>query len=209
MSGGRPWLSLGLVAAALAIGAAPGLGAALDWRPGAAPWRLLTCQLTHWDAGQLGWDAFAMVILGAWAESRWPAQARRGLVAGLLLVPAVVAAVHPWLAFRGLSGLACALAAGGALAAWQEARVGRDLLAEGVAGALLGGLLAKIAYELATGATVFVDAAGWRPLPLAHLAGACAGLLAAAQPPACWRRQAWGDSPVARLSASPRRVAEA
>lgn len=170
-----PWLSLALVATAVAIGASPGHGAGLDWQPGAETWRLLTSQLTHWDADHLSWDALAVAILGCWSERSWPGPTRLALLAGLLLIPLVVVAVHPGLAFRGLSGLACVLAVTGGMGAWREARQAGDRLAMGVAGSLLVGLAAKILYELVTHDAVFATATIWQPVPLAHLAGALVG----------------------------------
>ena len=173
-----PWLSLALVATAVAIGALPGQGAGLDWQLGAEGWRLLTCQLTHWDADHLLWDALAVAILGGWSESRWPEVTRKALLIGLVLIPAVVVVAYPGLAFRGLSGLACTLAVTGAMGAWREARSAHDRLAMGVAGALLVGLAAKTLYEILTHDAVFAAATTWQPVPLAHLAGAAAGLVA-------------------------------
>lgn len=171
-----PWLSLALVAVAAAAWAMPGHGAWLGWEPGAAPWRLFTSQLAHWDPDHLLWDGLAVLILGAYAESRWSAPTRLALALGLVLVPLTVVAVHPGLAFRGLSGLACTLALVAAIATWREARLQLDLLGMLLGGGLLLGLLAKTAYELLTADAVFASAATWQPVPVAHLAGMVAAL---------------------------------
>jgi hypothetical protein len=175
----RPWATLALLAAALATAAVPGLAATLGYEPGVAAWRLFSSQLAHWDGDHLLWDALAVAILGWWAESRWPGRTRLALGLGILAVPLATTAVHPDLAYRGLSGLACTLAAVGALCAWQDARRARDGVAALVAAGLLAGLVLKTAYELATGDAVFATAAGWIPLPVAHLIGIACGLTAA------------------------------
>lgn len=170
-----PWFTLGLVAAALATAALPGQGAELAWQPGGGRWRLATCQLAHWDADHLRWDALAVAILGCWCEMRWPAAARVAIAIALPAVPLAIAILHPGLAFRGLSGVACAIAACGAILAIAEARRAHDGPALLVGAALLAGLAAKCAWELATGSTLFAAARGWTPLPTAHLAGLAVG----------------------------------
>lgn len=170
-----PWATVGLVVAAAAIAGLPGFGAALAWQPDAGWWRLLSCQLTHWDADHLHWDVLAVAILGCWSETRWPAATRSTLAIGTLAIPLVVVIAHPGLAYRGLSGLACALAAVGSVRALREARRCGDGPALVVAAGLLAGLLAKTAWELSTGDAVFAAATGWTPLPLAHIAGILVG----------------------------------
>jgi hypothetical protein len=82
--------------------------------------------------------------------------------------------------YRGLSGLDSALFVTGALALGERLfREGRRVV--GIAAfASVAALAAKVAYELATGQTLFVDAArvGFVPVPLAHVAGALAGMFA-------------------------------
>lgn len=171
-----PWFSLGLVVAAAAAASLPGFGAPLAWQPGADLWRLATCQLTHWDPDHLRWDAMAVGILGCWAETRWPAATRWTLAIGLIAIPIVIAIVHHNLAYRGLSGLACALAAMGAVRAARDARHDGDGPAHVVAITLLAGLLAKTAWEVVTGDALFATADTWIPLPAAHIAGIVIGL---------------------------------
>jgi rhomboid family GlyGly-CTERM serine protease len=155
-------------------------GAALGWEPGATPWRLLTSQLAHWDGDHLLWDALAVLVLGCWAERRWPGRTRLGLAIALPLIPLAVVLVYPDMAFRGLSGLACTLATVAAIGTWQEGRRDGDTVATLVALGLLALLLGKTAYETLTGDTVFAAAVGWSPVPLAHAVGALAGWLACA-----------------------------
>lgn len=153
-------------------------GTALGWEPGAAPWRLLSSQLAHWDGDHLLWDGLAMLILGCWAERRWPGRTRMGLAIALPLVPLAVALVYPDMAFRGLSGLACTLATVAAIGTWRESRRDGDAVAMAVALALSVLLLGKTAYEMVTGNAVFAAAKGWSPVPLAHAVGALCGWLA-------------------------------
>lgn len=157
-------------------------GAALGWEPGAAPWRLLTSQLAHWDGNHLLWDALAVLIFGYWAEGRWPGRTRMGIVIALPLIPLAVVLVHPDMAFRGLSGLACTLVTVAAIGTWRDGRQDGDMLAANVALALIVILLGKTAYETLTGDTVFAAAEGWWPVPMAHAVGALAGWMVCAVP---------------------------
>jgi len=157
-------------------------GAALGWEPGAAPWRLLTSQLAHWDGNHLLWDALAVLIFGCWAEGRWPGRTRLGVAIALPLIPLAVVLIHSDMAFRGLSGLACTLATVAAISTWREGRRDGDAIASTIALLLIAILLGKTAYETLTGDTVFAAADGWWPVPLAHAVGALCGWLACAVP---------------------------
>jgi membrane associated rhomboid family serine protease len=156
-----PWATLAILAVAAAGMAAP---QALGYAPDGPWWSLVTCQLAHWDLDHALWDMAAVALLGAAAEVRHPGPTRLAMVLALLLIPPITIALHPNLAFRGLSGVACALAAVLAV---------RERLPW-----LLALVVAKAIYEWTTGDAVFASAAGWIPLPVAHLAGAACGLLA-------------------------------
>ncbi len=174
-----PWLTLAILVAAAAGMVLPSLGNLLGWEPGAADWRLATCQLAHWDANHALWDGLAVAILGWWSETRWPGRIRFTLLAALVLIPLAVHQFHGPIPFRGLSGVACALAAAGAVCTWRSARDGLDRI---IAGGLLAGLGLKILYELSTSEALFATAATWQPVPIAHLAGLGIGILIAACP---------------------------
>ena len=179
----RPWLTLALVAAALLAWLLPGHGAALGWELGAVPWRLLTSQLSHWDGNHLLWDAAAVLVLGCWAERCWPVTARIAVILAVILIPSLVTLVHPDLAFRGLSGIACALAGVAVISTWRASLRDRDLPAAGVAALMLFGLLAKLTYEAVAGRAVFANAVDWQPLPIAHAIGLLTGWIACLRRP--------------------------
>ncbi len=182
-----PWMTLAILAATAAGMAVPSLGNLLGWEPGAADWRLVTCQLAHWDTNHALWDGLAVAILGWWAETRWPGRIRFAVLAALVLIPLAVHEIHGQIAFRGLSGVACALAAAGAVCTWRSAKDGLDRI---LAGGLLAGLGLKILYELSTNQALFATAATWHPVPIAHLAGLGVGILIAALPTLATNRQA-------------------
>ncbi len=141
-------------------------------------WRLAGGQVVHWNVDHLVWDVLMLAVLGAWIETR----SRRAL---LLVLGASTLAINlalwcglPQVAhYRGLSGIdtalftfvACDVAATG----WRQGR----RFATVVSCAAAVGVVAKIAYEIATGSTLFVDsaAAGFTPLPWVHAAGGLAG----------------------------------
>ena len=153
-------------------------------------WRLFTGHLTHWNLDHLLWDVLAFFALGALIEQR----SRRTFLAALGLSTVAISATlmvgQPALIeYRGLSGIDSGLFTAAAVLLFGEVwRKGKKLLAGAIVLAMLG-FLAKIAYELTTGATLFVDsaAAGFVPLPLAHAVGGAAGIVAV------WATRAGGN----------------
>lgn len=180
-----PWVGLALGAVALAVHAWPGAEALLAWERGTAagqPWRLLTGHFVHWSHAHLAWDAATTVVLATACERR----SRRGLVAVLvasgLAIPLAVGVALPDLTrYGGLSGIDCALFAWLAVDTLRAAQRADDRSAGLVGGALAAALLAKVAFEAATGHVLFVRelGPGVDPVPLAHAAGAAAGALCA------------------------------
>jgi rhomboid family GlyGly-CTERM serine protease len=145
-------------------------------------WRLVTCHLVHFGFEHLVWDAavFALLAVLCWRLGR--GVCLTSLAAAALAIPALLFLLQPGLStYRGLSGLDSALyvtaALGLAQRLWADGRRRWAVAAVGSVGALL----AKVAYELATGQALFVDAAslGFVPVPLAHLTGGVVGMLAA------------------------------
>jgi membrane associated rhomboid family serine protease len=96
------------------------------------------------------------------------------LLASALAISAGVWFLQPELAtYRGLSGLDTALFAMLAVELIGVSRRRRDLL---VPVLLLAGLSGKLAFELTTGATVFVNSGeAFVPVPVAHSIGALVG----------------------------------
>jgi rhomboid family GlyGly-CTERM serine protease len=178
-------LPLGVaVAAAMAAAAPP---AALEYRRGAVlggeVWRLLTGHWVHFSAAHLAWDLLAMLAL-AWACRDAPRRALLALATASVAIPLAVAMLQPELAiYRGLSGLASTLFVLAACrrlvprAGSEDVGAARSRRVAALALALFG---AKVAWEAATGAALFVDgaAAGFQPVPLAHLVGGLCGALA-------------------------------
>lgn len=172
---------LSFVTAVIAL--IPGLAGPLQFdRAGVAAgewWRIVTGHFVHWNSDHVFWDLLVFASLGALCE--WRDRRRFVLVLSLagVIIPAAIWVCLPHLAtYRGLSGMDSALFA--LLAAsflqeqWQQKRWGWVFVISG----LLLGLAAKIGYELVMGKTLFVDAtaAGFEPVPLAHMAGAAVGL---------------------------------
>jgi len=144
-------------------------------------WRPVTCHLAHFGLEHFAWDAAVFVLLAVLCWRLGWKRCLASLAAATLAIPAVLWILQPELpSYRGLSGLDSALYATAAVA------LGRRLWADGrhawAAAAIgsLAALFAKVAYELATGQALFVDAAGmgFVPVPLAHATGGLAGMLA-------------------------------
>jgi len=179
------WLPVAVVALACAAAASPALSAAWELERAAVArgelWRVFTGHLTHWNLDHLFWDAATFAALAAACMHWSPRRTMACLIGAMIAISATVLAAHGELAtYRGLSGLDTALFTLLAMLMWRDARRNGDRALGAVAKWALAGLLAKTAYELASGDTLFVDsaAAGFVPLASAHAAGAVVGLLA-------------------------------
>lgn len=144
-----------------------------EWHRGGAPWRILTCHLTHWTHAQLAWDALAFAALGFVTERCDRRAFLAAIVVAMIAVPFAVSLFSPEVvAYRGLSGLASAVFALLLIQARREPLTAVFALA----------FVAKLAYEATTGGALFASelGAGVVPLPVAHLAGAVAGAVCGA-----------------------------
>ncbi len=172
----RPFLAsirLTLLLAVAAVGAwlAPGVVPILQYDRAAVAhgeiYRLLTGHLTHWTPDHLLWDAVVFLLAGAACE-----RGGRRRYAGLLAASAAGVSAAVWVGlpamqlYRGLSGIDTALVAFVVITRlrvpWAAAGIG-----------LIG---AKVLCEAASGGALFVDAAAFTPVPLAHAAGLAAGV---------------------------------
>ncbi len=175
-----PVFTLGLCLAAIAAYAL-GQGSAWEWSRealGRGEWhRLMSAHLAHWSLEHLAWDVGALAVLGGWLEGR----GRARYVALVLMAALAISLGLSWLdpslaAYRGLSGVDAALFVSvcGALA--HDAVSRRDHGAAVVAGVLLLGFVAKIAFEAHSGASLFVARDPGPPgvvvAPIAHAIGA-------------------------------------
>jgi rhomboid family GlyGly-CTERM serine protease len=175
-----PYASLLLGALALVIHLIPAAGTLLEYNRSGDTWRLITCHFTHFSQEHLLWDLLAFMVLGAMCEKM--DRGRYLLCVGVstaFISTAVWTALPCMTIYRGLSGLDSALF--GLLAArlWLERRNYRWLI--GAFALLFAG---KIGYELFTQSAFFVSSfnALVRPVPLAHAAGAAAGVVIALIP---------------------------
>jgi rhomboid family GlyGly-CTERM serine protease len=142
-------------------------GSSLELQRGGAAWRMVTCHFTHFTYEQLAWDALVFLILGIACARRNRGAFQATLLASIILVPIAVLAFAPDVTtYRGLSGLDSALFA--LLLTMESQRNWRVALCA-------VGFAMKLIFEMTTGATVFVSAGGFVPVPVAHLAGAIVG----------------------------------
>lgn len=159
-------------------------GSLLELQRGGGAWRIVTCHFTHFSYEQLAWDALTFFALGLACERRNRFSFHATLLASVIVIPLAVLLFDPRVAtYRGLSGIDSALFALLVITAARKSRVG-------VALAIAFGC--KIAFELTTGATVFVTSMGdgVEPVPIAHLAGALIGAAVSAVPAAARRLRA-------------------
>ena len=150
-------------------------------------WRVVTGHLTHWNLDHLFWDGVVFVVLGGLCERQQHGRFILCLTAVAFLIPASMWLLLPELhTYRGLSGLDTALftmLASGILAKKWAAREWRWVTIIVGLMILLG---LKVAFEVFTGGTIFVNAAtaNFQPVPLAHVVGAVAGIVVAMLPDA-------------------------
>ena len=171
-------VTLLLAAAALVVAWRPELASLLEFdreRLG-EPWRLLTCHLAHWDGDHLAWDLAMFVVLGLLLEPRGRGRLLVALGLGSLSVSLAVAIGATGVTtYRGLSGIDSMLFVLGLFALLEDAR-GRGRSNALLPAVLALGFAAKLVFECSTGHTLFVADAVFTPVPLAHVAGAGAGL---------------------------------
>lgn len=181
-----PWLCLALAGLAGVLHLLPGVRELLVWDRGALEagelWRLASGHWVHWSDTHLAWDLATFGLLGAACELR----SRRSFVACVALSGLAIAlALWAWQpgldACAGLSGIDCALFAWLAFdlvrERWCDGRLAAALVLAGFCSAFA----AKLAFELNTGAALFVSdlGPGVVPVPAAHLVGALAGIVVA------------------------------
>ena len=189
-AGGRlPGVSLLLAGAAVCLQCSP---AALEWLQydraaiaGGELWRIMTGHLIHASWNHLLWDAAALVVLGAICER----EQRRSFVA-CLAASAIALSLCLWTTmpdlaiYRGLSGIDSAVFVFLAVVLLRQSlAAGQKWWSAGIVTVLCGFGL-KVAFEYATGRTLFVDsgAAAMTPVPLVHLVGGMIGAIAAGFP---------------------------
>jgi len=140
-------------------------------------WRVMTCHFAHWSGDHLFWDVLVFAALGWLCERKDVGSLLRCVGLAALLIPLALWLVLPQMAtYRGLSGIDSALF--GLLAARfaREAADDKNWTKLALVAVVAGGFLAKIAFELFTGTTQFVESAGLVPIPLAHVVGVLVGV---------------------------------
>ncbi len=180
-----PWRSLALAAVALVAAAAPGALLLLQYRREAIlqgeAWRLLTAHVVHAGTTHLMWDVGALVAIGFLFEQVLRHRFWIVLWVSSMVVGGGLLVFEPQLtAYCGLSGVLNGLwVAGAILSARAEDRAGRVWVARLCRAGLLA-LVAKIAFETATGSSLFNDETSLAaiPVPRAHLLGALGGVVA-------------------------------
>lgn len=138
-------------------------------------WRLVTGHVAHWGREHAALDLAAFLALLPLAGAKAGA---RALLLGTAAIGAVLVVAGPDV-YRGSSALSAALFTCAASQALRETGAPRML---GVAGLLA--MLAKVAIEAHSGEAIFLTACAGpaipAPAPVAHLAGALAGVFAGA-----------------------------
>jgi membrane associated rhomboid family serine protease len=151
----------------LAVAATLLPGSWLELQRGGAPWRIATCHFTHFTYEQLAWDAVVFLLLAIACERRNRGAFRATLLASVMVVPMAVLVFSGVTTYRGLSGIDSALFGLLLVAEWRRSRI---VALCGVA------FVAKMIFEMRTGATLFVNSDAFIAVPVAHIAGALAGV---------------------------------
>jgi rhomboid family GlyGly-CTERM serine protease len=143
-------------------------------------WRLITCHWVHLSTDHLFWSAATFLVLGSLCEIMNPKKYYAAVGIAVISIPIVLCWGLPNLMiYGGLSGLDCAL-----YSLLMVLFIKREIRSHSWTWVvffllLLGGLVAKIIYETATGLTIFVGNTHTNivPVPLAHLVGGIIGFL--------------------------------
>ena len=183
-----PGVSIVLAALAVAVALVPGLEIDLQFDRLAIEhqeyWRLATGHWTHASLEHLVWDALAFLLLGALCERTCRRRFAITVGASVAAISASVWVFHPDLVFyRGLSGLGSALFGLLAVLMLREKITNRSRSGIAALATLLVAFAAKVGYEFATGATLFVTHTGFVPVHLAHAVGGAVGVLVGMLPP--------------------------
>ncbi|MEO6874984.1 MAG: rhombosortase [Opitutaceae bacterium] len=139
-------------------------------------WRVWTGHLVHYSSSHFLWNLIIFLAAGAWLEHIRPRSAR----CFYLVCPAVISASlligEPTLQlYAGLSGLASGVLVFLALVQLSQNNAEPTWMWVGI----FGLVVVKIALETVTGESLLVqDFAGFRVVPLAHISGACSGVVA-------------------------------
>lgn len=151
-------------------------------------WRLICGHLAHWGVSHLFWDLWVFVGLGMLCERLHRPRFIACVAGAAVLIPLTIWFSLPEMVrYRGLSGIDSALLVLLAVHVWRRGwrargtgtAAGSGRLPMALAGGFLAAFLGKTVYEWMTGQCLFVNAGGvFVPVPLAHLAGAAAGLIA-------------------------------
>ncbi|MEE9180039.1 MAG: rhombosortase [Vicinamibacteria bacterium] len=202
-----PCASLLFGALAVVVYSFPALAEALQYDRtavlGGELWRIATCHWTHWSLDHLLWDLAVFVGLGAACEQMNRSRYLACLAASAILIPVAVLVWLPDMeAYRGLSGLDSALFALLATPILAEKLKERSWGWVTLGVGFFVGFLLKTAYELATGATVFVSSpTDIASVPLAHAVGALMGMLLSWWTPRTSATTPWASAP-RRLSSA-------
>lgn len=172
------WIAAGSVLAAGSLAAAALPANALDWQPALAwrePWRWWSAAFVHFGAWHLAANLLATAVIVAWgAVARVPAAAALAWLAAWPLAHLALLAQPRLQHYGGLSGVLHAGVAVVAMWLIVNARGAR----RAIGGAVLAGLALKVVAE-APWQLALQPAPGWgvAVAPLAHAAGALAGLV--------------------------------
>lgn len=175
---GLPWLTAAAVGLAMLLwlGFGPAPEALVFDRAAIASgevWRLISGHWVHSDGAHALWDICALAIIGYLMEEQGRWRMLAAMLLGMLAVDVCVWFFMPALErYCGLSGMLNSLFVIGLAGLWWRYRHPVFLLAG-------PGLCLKLLLEIAGGQSLVV-ATAWPSVPLVHLAGSLAGLLAVA-----------------------------
>ena len=137
-------------------------------------WRVLTGHITHYDTPHLFWDLLMFGVLAGLCERAHPKIFPWLLGLSALSISAVVACTGT-VVYRGLSGVDTALFVWIAADQIRSSLQSNDRLTASIWMLPIFGLVGKLIFETATGATLFAQSSSFNPLVESHLAGVVAG----------------------------------
>ncbi len=169
-----PWVTGFVALAVVLFRAGPGWEDALVLDRAVASaqgWRFWTGHMVHLSSGHLWWNVVVFGAAGGWLELLAPRAMRLYLLWAPPVVGVAILAMDREIGrYAGLSGIAAGLVVALALNQLTRREESRPLWA-----AVLGLVAVKILYETMSGSAVLTG--GFRPVPIAHIAGGIAGCL--------------------------------
>lgn len=140
-------------------------------------WRLITGHITHFSFDHLFWDSIMFAVVGSLCLKRNIRLTLTLLATSILTISCYLWFYIPSMThYRGLSGVDCGLMVLYAGMLFTEGYETQNNILQWGSSIIILGMAGKLAYEITSGATLFVSGTGARCIVEAHCIGAATAL---------------------------------